>query len=86
MTRRKKPITRKHDGVFARNLHELLIDSGMTYTAAASMLKVKPNKIGRILNEGAMPGCETLMAVCDHFDVPLEILRQPLADLRAEAG
>ncbi len=80
---KRRPITRRHDGVFARNLHDLIVSHDMTYSIIAEDFGCRPTTVERILNQGALPGGGLLLRICDYFDVPLEILRQPLADLRA---
>lgn len=81
---RRPRIPRSYDSVFARNLHDLIIASGMTYTATAKAIGSYKTTIERMLNHGALPRADLLMRICDYFNVPLEILRKPLAELQAD--
>ncbi len=65
MAARRRPITRQHDGVFAINLHGLIVKSDMTYSAIAEALGSRTTTIERILNHGAMPGGLFLLRVCN---------------------
>ena len=80
---KRRPITRRHDGVFARNLHDLIVSHDMTYSIMAKDFGCRPTTVERMLNLGALPGGVLLMRICDYFDVPLEILRHSLEELDA---
>ena len=87
MAKTRRPRTpRAHDSVFARNLHDLIIASGMSYTGIAKALGSYKTTIERMLNHGALPRADLLLRICDYFNVPLEILRQPLADLQPSSA